>query len=308
MVITLTLFIFGFFILVKSANFLIKESSIIARYLGVPSLVIGILVLGIGTSIPEFAVTFFSNIVGQNEIGLGTIIGSNIFNFLFILGLCVLFYPLYFKKEWINRDLVWGAAAVFAVILVALNGIITRFEGLFLLILCIIWIITIARNHNEKLEYETTTSTLLITFLLSIAGLLGVLFGSYFVVNGAVAIATNFGFSEIFVGLIIVGIGTSLPEIIVSLTAAKNREYGMAIGNVIGSNIFDFLGIIGVSALAIPMYFDKKIIVELFIAMATVGIVAFLVLANKQYRLGRLHGVLLLSIFVLYFIFIVLRG
>ncbi len=308
MLLTFILFIFGLYVLVKGANLLVKEGAIIARYLGVSSLVIGILIAGIGTSIPEFAVTFFSNIVGENDVGMGTIIGSNIFNFLFILGLCALFYPIHFKKEWITRDMVWNILAILATIVTAWNGVVSRLEGVVLLVLCTVWILKVASGKHGEHKHGATTNALIITFMLSVAGLVGVLLGSYFVVNGAVSIAVELGVSQALVGMLIVGIGTSLPEITVSFAAARRRDYGMTVGNIIGSNIFDFLGIIGASALAYPMLFEKSLISDMFIALSVVVFVAVLAWRSKQYILGRVSGLLLLLAFLTYTLFVVLRG
>jgi|SRR3989344_3640482 len=308
MLLTFALFIFGLYVLIKGANLLVKEGAFIARYLGVSSLVIGTLVAGIGTSIPEFAVAFFSNLVGENDVGFGTVVGSNIFNYLFILGLCALFYPINFKKEWITRDMVWNVLAILATIVTIWDGVVSRVEGLTLLVLCTMWILKVAREKHEEHHKGVTSSALIITFLLSIAGLLSVLLGSFFVVNGAVSIAKELGVSEALVGLLIVGIGTSLPEITVSFVAAKRRDYGMAVGNIIGSNIFDFLGIIGASALAYPMIFGKSLVFETLIALIVVLFVTVLVWSSKRHVVGRMHGLLLLCVFLIYMGFVFMRG
>ncbi len=307
MIKVLILFIIGFFILIKGANLLVKGGSALAKYLGVSGFVIGLLA-GIGTSTPEFAITVISNILGKNDVGIGTIIGSNIFNFLFILGICALFYPIYFKSEWIRRDLVWNIFAILITGIVSINGIIGRVEGIILLLICTVWIIVVAKTPNKNSKENTFSSTLAISFLLSIAGLVGILAGSYFIVDGATYIANEFGVSEYLIGLLIIGIGTSLPEITVSFVASKKGQYGIAVGNIVGSNIFDFLGIIGTSALFIPINFNKLLIIDLLLALASAILITILVTSNKKYRLGRTHGLLLIVLFVMYMIFVVNRG
>lgn len=313
MFLTAVLFFIGFYILIKGADFLVGGAVSLARRVGVSGFIIGLLIVGVGTSIPEFAITFFSNILGESDIGLGTVIGSNTFNILFILGFSALFFPLPFKPRWVHRDLIWNVLAVLVVIFAACplgGGLISRELGFVLFLLFIAWVYKSTRKpeHDGEEERAIRTFTIPISILLMIAGLIGVVLGGNWVVKGAEVFARTLGVSEAVIGLTIVGIGTSLPELAVSFAAAYRKQVGIAIGNIIGSNIFDFLMVLGFSAMARPIPFSQNLVPDAVVTLiATVVLYAFMFI-GKRYTLHRPQGAIMVLLYVLYFVTLMRHG
>lgn len=312
MFLNLILFFVGFYILIKGANFLVDGASSFARKLNIPSLVIGLVIVGIGTSIPEFATTFIANLTDKPEIGIGTIIGSNIFNMLFILGVSSLFFPLALKQYWVDRDLIWNimAIAIASFFIVSDGGTISRLEGLFLLIVFGIWLYLVIKKHKDEKEEQAVwkTTTWPLAMVMIIAGFIGVILGGKWVVDGATIIARELHMSESFIGLTIVGIGTSLPELIVSFVAAYKKQIGIAFGNIIGSNIFDFLMILGVSALTKPIIVAPQFITDTIIVLLSAAFLYSSMFVREQYILKRWQGLAMIFLYILYFVYLIGRG
>lgn len=314
MTLDLLLFAIGFWILIKGANILVDGASSLARRLGVSSFIIGLVIVGIGTSIPEFAVAFLGNLVGEAGISLGTIIGSNTFNILVILGLAAIIRPLEFRPVWVGRDLVWNAAAVALAGLVALDGSspagISRGEGTMLLLAFMLWLVFALRQPPDDGERSRSfhSTALPLAALMIAAGLAGVLLGGKWVVDGAVAIAAALGMSSAFVGLTIVGIGTSLPELAVSLTAAWRRQVGIAVGNIIGSNIFDFLLILGASAITRTIVFPAALMPDIALTLGVSVLLIVLLSAGGRYTLRGWQGFGFVLLYLLYLAYLAIRG
>jgi len=310
---TLVLFFIGFYILIKGANFLVDGATSIARRFNISLLVIGLVIAGIGTSIPEFSISFIANLVGEGDVGIGTIVGSNTMNILFILGITALIFPLRLREEWVNRDLIWNIFAVFTAVAFILpfgDGVITRIEGAAMIVIFFLWLyMTIAKSNNvDEEQPPVRILTVPLAFVLISAGLIGVVIGGRWVVDGGVEIAGFFGMSEALIGLTIVGIGTSLPELAVSFVAAYRGEMGLAIGNIVGSNIFDFLMIFGFSALIQPIVYPQvlevDIIVTLFAAMFLYGSM----FVGELYTLKRWQGLVFVLLYIMYLVYLFGRG
>jgi cation:H+ antiporter len=314
---SLALFLVGFYILTKGANVLIRGASSLARLFGLSPWFIGMVIVGIGTSIPEFSINVAS-VFNGNTIGLATIIGSNTFNTLFVLGAAAVIAPLSFRREWILRDLPLNALTVLlaaAAILFPIFGDtsvagVSRFEGTALVILLLIWIAFMLRHQHTPDEgidpkvFSWATSLLFIA-----AGLVGVFFGGQWVIESASAIATFIGISPALVGFTVVAIGTSLPELVVSIVAATKKQYSIAIGNVIGSNIFDFLGIIGITALLRPITVAESLRFDIFATFgATLVLFLFTLLFGKRFHIGRTEGFFFIALYFAYFVFLFVRG
>lgn len=314
MALSLILFAFGFWILIKGANILVDGASSLARRLGVSSFVIGLVIVGIGTSIPEFAVAFLGNLIGEADISLGTIIGSNTFNLLVILGLAAIIRPLEFQPAWVGRDLVWNAVAVALAGLTVLDGAgpaeITRGEGVVLILAFLLWIILALRQPPDDGERSGSfhSIALPLSALMIAAGLAGVFLGGKWVVDGAVAIAGALGMSSAFVGLTIVGIGTSLPELAVSLTAVWRRQAGIAAGNIIGSNIFDFLLIIGASAVTRTIAFPTALAPDIALTFGVSVLLIVLLSVGGRYTLRGWQGFGFVLLYLLYLAYLAIRG
>lgn len=310
---TLVLFFVGFYILIAGANFLVEGCSSIARRFHISNLVIGLVIAGIGTSIPEFAVSLIGDIIGEEQVGVGTIVGSNIFNILFILGFTALIIPLRFRQEWVDRDLKWNIFAVFAATAFALpfgDGVVTRVEGLAMLIIFILWLYTtiVHSNSIDKEHPPIRILTAPLALVLIISGIGGVVLGGKWVVEGASALAVFWGMSEALIGLTIIGIGTSLPELAVTFVAAYRWQPGIAIGNIIGSNIFDFLMILGFGAFVQPIIFPKVLEADIIIALAAAMVLYGSLFIGEMYVLKRWQGFTFVFLYISYIVYIMERG
>ncbi|MDP3996795.1 MAG: calcium/sodium antiporter [bacterium] len=311
------LFVFGFFLLIKSSNYLIDGSSSVAKYFTISPWVIGMVIVGIGTSVPELAI-MIASLNDGGMIGLGTVIGSNSFNILFILGLSAMFFPLVMKRTWVHKDFFYN---IFAVILTALFLFfpvlgdkeffgLSRLEGLVLLSVFTFWIWDLATRRRdgsgETSDYKVFT--LSISFIMILGGLVGVFLGGKWVVDGGVEIATALGASKALIGLTLVGIGTSIPELTVTLAAALRKRSSLAVGSIIGSNIFDFLGVLGFASLIKQVPFDTRFTLDLSVTlMASVLLLATMYIGRK-YIMSRKQGLIFVILYLLYFVVILIRG
>ncbi len=314
---TIILFLLGLFILVKSAGATVKGASAVARFFNVSSWVIGLLIVGIGTSIPELSINI-SSVIKGGEVGIGAIIGSNTYNILFILGLSALFAPLTLKKEWVHRDVVINILAILIAMIFGFLPVfggayagITRPEGFVILILFCMWVwymLTLSKNNIHAEEVQDTEKVALLTaFFLIVIGLAGVFLGAQWVVEGAQIIATSLGVSEAIISVVIIGIGTSMPELVISIAAIRKKMGGIAIGNIIGSNIFDFIGIIGIASLFGSVSVPHDIAFDFSITLcASLMLLASMFLGTK-YTLERKEGILFVSIYLAYLCFVLFR-
>jgi len=311
----LALFFVGFFILIRGADYLVKGAVRLAQLFGVSPWFIGVVVVGIGTSIPELAITVASVFDGT-DVGVGTVIGSDIFN-LFIIGVSALLAPIVLQRAW-TKDFALNALAVTAFGFFALFPIlgdpnyfgITRPEGIALIVLSIAWIASLFRNTPPSLEVvERRVFAYVSATALTLAGLAAVFFGGNWVVEGAEVIALALGASPALVGLTVVGIGTSLPELIISVTAALRGQSGIAVGNLIGSNIFNALGVIGVAGALHPFLFNARFAPDLSVLVGASALLAVAVFFfGKRLTISRLEGTVFILTYVAYFVFTFWRG
>ena len=304
MIINIFLMIIGFVLLIKGADYLVKGSSNIAKKLNIPQIIIGLTIVSIGTSMPELIVSLNSAINHHSDIAIGNVVGSNISNLFFILGICAAIKPLKFKNETVRLEIPLVIFLTALLYILGNNGnykIITKAEGLILVICCILFIIyniyMAKKNNTEIKEIGLYTSTrkekisLFSTIFNIIVGIIGLKFGGDFVVDSASAIATSLGISEKIIGLTIVAFSTSLPELITSITATIRNEIDMAIGNVIGSNIFNIVLIVGATALINPIKYSisyNKDIIILMMGMIALSIIPSVGEKNKISRMSGL--------------------
>src|SRR3989338_7356945 len=317
MFITVLLFFAGFYILIKGSGWVTEGASALARKLNVSTWVIGLVIVGICTSIPEFSIAVISNFLGDQEIALGTIIGSNTFNILFILGVSALLFPLTFKNGWIERDLVWN---IFAILTASFAGfyslsgggdfLITRTEGLIMLILFCVWLYySLEKPDDNSTDGSSNRAlTLPLVVLMIFIGLAGVVLGGKWVVDGAVEIVRGIGVSEKLIGLTIVGIGTSLPELTISLTAAYKKQFGIAVGSIIGSNIFDLLMILGFSAVLSPIAFPPGLYVDIWVTFVAATMLMASMFIGKKATLTRTKGAIFILVYLAYIAYLAIRG
>lgn len=313
MFLTFLLFFVGFYILIKGANILVDGASSFAHKFKISGLVIGLVIVGIGTSIPEFSISFLANILDKHEITLGTVIGSNTLNILFILGVSAILFPLKMKERWVKRDFVWNIFAVGITALFALSSFmgenflgISRLEGLVMLAIFISWLYYSIKHSNNTEEEMAPLRLLTIpaALLMIFAGLAGVVLGGKWVVDGGILIARELGASEALIGLTIIGIGTSLPELTVSVTAAHRKQMGIAVGNIIGSNIFDFLMILGFSALVKPVVFPRIFLIDITITIFSAIILLASMFIGEKYTLSRSKGFVFILFYISYLVYL----
>lgn len=309
------LIIIGFILLIKGADILVDGSSAIAKKLHIPEIVIGLTIVSIGTSMPELFVSTTSAIEGHSDISIGNIIGSNICNLLLILGLSAIIRPVKFQKQTkIIENPMSIILSIIFLIICNTEQYISRAEGLILIILFIIFLIyTImmgirSQKNMVLLELEETKNISLIkNILLIILGICILKIGGELVVDKAQEIARMLNVSEKIIGLTIVAVGTSLPELVTSVTAAIRGESDIAIGNIVGSNIFNMLLIIGLAAVIQPMNYNITYnyqMIVLFIGMILITIFPFM---KPKDRLSRIEGVVFVILYLINLIVLAIR-
>ncbi len=298
------LLVLGFIMLIKGADWFVDGTSGIATKLGIPQLVIGLTIVAMGTSMPEAAVSVTAALKGNAGITIGNVVGSNILNILIILGITAVIVSVAIQKSTLHIEIPYMIAITIVLIFMGKTGKeISRFEGIILWVLFIVYLVYLfflAKNRKEeKKEVTTPTWKLIIS---SIVGLAVVVIGSDFTVDGATAIAKAIGMSERFIGLTIVALGTSLPELVTSVTAAKKGNADIAIGNIVGSNIFNILFVIGTSALIIPVIYEPGFIIDGIIAAAA-GVLLWISVFRKM-ELRRVWGIIFLVCYAGYFVYL----
>ena len=323
---TIVLFILGFIFLLKGADMLIDGSSSIARKYGISTFVIGLTIVAFGTSMPELIVSTLASIRGSSDIALGNIIGSNITNTLLILGIAAIIYPLVVKKATIHKEIPFSLLAIAAVgilvndFLIDGNGLdgLTRVDGLILILFFFIFafytfgISKAKENIFEKIQGEIRKEPKVynnfVAFSMIIVGLAGLAIGGKWLVDGAVKIASIFGMSEALIGLTIIAIGTSLPELAAAAVAAHRKRADIAVGAVIGSNIFNLLWVLGLSSTINPISYNRILNMDMFILFGITLMLLFLIYIGKKNILGRWEGIILVFSYVLYMAFLIFRG
>lgn len=283
----------GFVLLIKGADFFVDGSSSVARLLGIPGFVIGLTVVAMGTSAPEAAVSIAAGISGSNEIAISNIVGSNIFNLLVVAGMSAVIKPYKIEKTMLNRDfpINVGVSAVLLFMLL-LGGALGRVDGFILLGLFIGYLafvlVNAFKNRESSIDSEVKTMSPIVSIICIVGGLAAVIFGGDLVVDNAVAIAQALNWSETFIGLTIIAIGTSLPELVTSIVAAKKGESGLALGNVIGSNLFNIMLVLGISTAITPIATDKSMIINVVLMLTVTAVVYVFGVIKKS--LGRIIG------------------
>lgn len=314
------LFIGGFFLLIKGADVLIKGSVNIAAKYNVSDIVIGLTIVSLGTSLPELIINLFASFEGNTSIAIGNIFGSNVANVLLILGLSAILNPLPLKKNTIYSEIPFALIATLLVGFLAnatftetkTKLVIDRIDGIILLFffgLFMIYIIKVASNNeeDEPIGKDGLTPTRKSVFLI-LLGVVMLFFGGEWVVGGATAIATQMGLSQGLVGLSIVAIGTSLPELVTSVIAARKKNVDIAVGNVIGSNIFNLLWVLGLSALIRPLPFYVINNVDILVMVFSIVMILFALAFSRHRRVNRGSGIIFVMLYGAYMYYLFMRG
>ena len=309
-IIQVVLLIVGFVFLIKGSDFFVDGASSIASILKIPTIIVGLTIVAFGTSAPEAAVSITSSLTGSNAMAVSNVIGSNMFNLLMVIGLSALLGELLMEKNTLNKDLPFlvGITILFAVFII-IGWDINNIEGIILLIILIAYIVYLiigARKSKDANIVEKPKLTPVKSIIFILVGLAGIVLGGDLVVNSASDIAIALGMSETLVGLTIVAIGTSLPELVTSLTALKKGENQLVIGNVIGSNIFNILFVLGASSAISSIPLSSTMLIDI-IFMVIVTILCF-IFGKTQDKFDKKEGAILVVLFVIYMIFAILRN
>ncbi len=311
---TIFLLLIGFVVLLFSADWLVDGASALARKFNIPNIVVGLTVVAFGTSAPELVVSLLSALNGESELSLTNVLGSNIINTYVILGVAALIYPLSCGKTTMKYEIPLSILAGFAILIFGtdcFDYVDVKFEGLsrwngivLLVIFCCFVAYTIyqgthSKNTTEEAENEKTMP-MWKSITLIIVGLGGLMLGGHFIVESAVKIAESFNVPKEVIGVTIVALGTSLPELATSAVAAFKKNTDLAIGNVIGSNIFNVFMVLGISATISPLKEYCNMMVDSIFAIIASSLVLLFVISNKKRQITRWHGLILLIIYIIY--------
>lgn len=298
----LLLLVVGFVMLVKGSDYFVDGAGSIAARFGIPQLVIGLTVVAMGTSAPEAAISISAAFKGNADITIGNIVGSNILNVLIILGIASIITPIAASKKAVWVDLPFCILVTGLLLILGIDGQIALIDGIIFVVIFtgylayLLW--SAKRGSGEDVAEVKNISTKKAAAA-TIAGLFLVIYGSNVAVDASVNLAKYLGISDRFIGLTIIALGTSLPELFTSVTAARKGNADIAIGNIIGSNIFNILFVAGLSALLLPVPFAKEFIFDTAVAVA--ALILLLAFTIKTHRLGRIAGVVMLCCYALYF-------
>ena len=300
----------GFVMLIKGADWFVDGASKIADKFGIPQLVIGLTIVAMGTSAPEAAVSIASALKGNAGITIGNVVGSNIMNVLVILGLTAVVRAIAVKKSTIRYELPFTIAVTVVLAVLGLwDNTVSRLDGVILWVLMIAYLIYLLRMAKkgqdvaEDVPELTEKDTPLRMLLSTVAGVVLIVWGADVTVDAATELAHLFRIDDRLIGLTIVAFGTSLPELVTSITAAVKGKAGIAVGNIVGSNIFNILFVVGTAALITPVDYSKGFLVDSVVAVGTMVLLLICVLPKK--RLDRLGGLVMLAGYAAYFVYLI---
>ncbi|QQR84029.1 calcium/sodium antiporter [Candidatus Peregrinibacteria bacterium] len=313
---TYILFIIGFGLLIKGADFLVDGASSIAKKLEISAIVIGLTIVAFGTSAPELIVNIFASASGNTDIAIGNILGSNIANILLILGIASMIYPLATKRNTVWKEIPLSLLAAIVLGVIANDALIdgseysglTRTDGIVLSAFFVIFLyytFGIAKMSEESAEMEIEQFSHLKSSIYIVCGLIGLALGGKWIVDGAVKIAELFNVSQSLIGLTVVAVGTSLPELATSAIAAYKKQTDIAIGNVVGSNIFNIFWILGVSSIIRPLPFNENSRIDILMTIFASLILFLAMFIGKKHSVERWQGLLMVLIYIGYIVFLI---
>ena len=315
----------GFAFLVKGADFFVEGSSSIAKKLKVPPIIIGLTIVAMGTSLPETAVSVTASLVQNNELAVSNVVGSNIFNLMFVIGVCSILTPIMVQKATVVRDIPLSLGCALVLLVLGISGLgdktgmtLGHADGVIFLIVFAGYIFTMvrsamkARAAGQKVEIEGVEECDNMkelsygkSILFLIVGAAAIAFGGDLTVDTASRIAIELGMSQTLVGLTIVSIGTSLPELVTSVVAARKNEVDMAVGNAVGSNIFNILMVLGISSAISPVALIRENIIDIVLLM--VFSVMVWIFAGTRKKIGRKEGIIMVVVYLVYCAYIIAR-
>ena len=324
------LLLIGFVFLVKGADFFVDGASSVAKKLHVPSIIIGLTVVAMGTSLPETAVSVCASMAGQNSLAVSNVVGSNIFNIMVVIGFCALFASIAVDKDTLFRDFPFSVACTILLLVTGIIGMsLGRVDGIIFLVIFVGYIVVLVlaamKARREKLESIKANATgaadagsgeddgeeeiknypLWLCLIFIVGGGAAIALGGDWVVDSASTIARTFGLSETLIGLTICSVGTSLPELVTSITAAKKNDTGMALGNAVGSCIFNILMVLGLAAVISPVSFIMTNVIDIVILLVFCAIVWLFSWTKKEIK--RTEGIIMLLMYIAYIVYICIR-
>lgn len=301
------LLIVGFVLLIKGADWFVDGSSSLAKILKIPTVIIGLTIVAMGTSAPEASVSMNATLVGNNDIALSNVIGSNIFNSLIVVGVCAVMKSFVIDKEIMKRDLPVNVMVSIVLCLLVIDGELGFYDGLILIAGMVIYIVSMIasalknRTQEDSIEVISVPKSLLSILI----GLLAVIYGGQMVVDHATTIALSLGLSQTFIGLTIVAIGTSLPELVTSIVATRKGESGLALGNAVGSNIFNILFILGASSLISPLSVIHETVIDSLILIGVAGILY--IFSKTKNMMSKKEGIICVVLYIAYTFYLFIR-
>lgn len=314
MSISAALLVIGFVMLIKSADLLVNGASSLAKKFSISEIAIGLTIVAFGTSAPELIVNIISSLGGYNEICFGNVIGSNIFNTLMVLGITGIVYPIFVERNTVRKEIPFVFLGTILVFGLAVNfgfpgNTLSRVDGLILvgsLVLFFLYVLGISKESVPS-EVEIHLYSIPKSVIFVVIGITGLFFGGNIVVKNAVSIARMLEVSEKFIGITIVALGTSLPELVTSITAIKKKRYGIAMGNVIGSNLFNIFLVLGATALIKPMVYPISMNIDFYFLIIITLILFITMFTGKRRRLDRWEAVTFVILYICYIVFLIYR-
>lgn len=323
-VLVLVFLVIGFTLLIKGADLFVEGSSSVAKRLHVPSIIIGLTIVAMGTSLPETAVSVSASLVGNNELAVSNVVGSNIFNLMVVIGVCAMLATVNVAKETITRDIPLSLICAGLLMLFGSVGIgdksdltLGRFDGVILIaffagyLFYMVKIALKASREGKSVEIEGGSDedikivSVPVSIIFIVGGAIAIAFGGDVTVDAASRIASDLGMSQTFIGLTIVSIGTSLPELVTSIVAARKNEVDMALGNAIGSNIFNILMVLGVASAISPISIIKENIIDMCVLI--VFTVCVWIFAGTKKKIGKIEGFCMVAFYLAYAVYIIIR-
>ena len=320
MFLAILILLFGFVILIKGADWLVDGASVVAKKLKISDLVIGLTVVAFGTSAPELVVSVFSSVGGNSDIAVANVVGSNIANIFLILGLSAIIFPLVVTKGTVWKEIPLSLLAISLVGIMASDFLIdslpfsalTRIDGLILLSFFVIFMyytFGLSQDNFDQNEIsEKSNKNLLVAFSMIVGGLIGLVVGGKLVVDNAVMIAQSLGVSASLIGLTIVAVGTSLPELVTSIVAVYKKNCDIAVGNAVGSNIFNVFLVLGLSAFINPLTIAENGLIDIAMGILASLLLFIFMFVGKKRILQRWQGSLFVIIYVIYIVYLIYRG
>ena len=301
------LLLVGFVLLIKGADFFVEGSSSLARILRIPSVIIGLTIVAMGTSAPEASVSINAALAGSNDIAISNVVGSNIFNGLVVVGVCAVLAAFQTNKDILKRDMPLNIFVSAILCLMFLDGKLSRTEGILLLAGMVLYLCFMIRSalKNREPGADIQTLSLPVSLLYIVGGLAAVIFGGDLVVDKACIIARSWGVSQNFIGLTIIAIGTSLPELVTSIVATRKGDSSLALGNAIGSNLFNILFILGMSSVISPLHVLDESVIDCL--LLTVSAIILYLFARSKKKMSRLEGVICILLYISYTAYLLIR-